>query len=145
MLVSIHILAGSTIGSFLDNEFLAFILGFLSHYFLDALPHWDYLEFFDIKNKSHWIKSAIDLLLGVVIVFLFIFFSFGPLIIISAALGAALPDILEIFYNNFHLKFLKPFSKFHNFVHFKKKISFFQGLPVLLILLMLTFLSIVLK
>src|SRR6266568_8437634 len=43
MILSTHAMVGAAIASFLpSNPTAAFVLGFASHFALDAIPHWDY-------------------------------------------------------------------------------------------------------
>src|ERR1700676_3562729 len=43
MILSTHAIVGAAIASFLPSHpAAAFVLGFASHFILDAIPHWDY-------------------------------------------------------------------------------------------------------
>src|SRR5438105_14577762 len=43
MILSTHAIVGAAIASFLPSHpTIAFVLGFGSHFVLDAIPHWDY-------------------------------------------------------------------------------------------------------
>ncbi len=73
MVLTSHILAGAAIATRINNPILGFVLAFLSHYFLDFIPHREYL----IKNvkEKQWSKSyfdflkiALDISLGVLII-----------------------------------------------------------------------------
>ena len=44
-----HMLVGAAIGSQVSSYWLAFLFGLMSHYLLDSLPHWDYLQKFKIN------------------------------------------------------------------------------------------------
>ena len=49
MILSTHAIVGAAIASFLPSHpTTAFVLGFGSHFVLDAIPHWDY----PIKSAS---------------------------------------------------------------------------------------------
>ena len=41
MLAASHLVAGGVIGSYIGNPFLAFLLGIIIHFVLDAIPHFD--------------------------------------------------------------------------------------------------------
>ena len=60
MILLVHILFGAVIGSAIKNIPLAIVLAFLSHHFLDLLPHIEY----PIKNieKKQWRKAMPDIL-----------------------------------------------------------------------------------
>jgi hypothetical protein len=122
-------------------------VGLASHYFLDTLPHWDYVPKdtgLDLKKKTYLIRAVLDLAGAVIITGIFIWFYPFRASIFWAAVGSSLPDALEIIYNNFSFfKWLKSTSAFHNWVHFKKDIGFSQGLPVLVLIILLTFIAII--
>jgi hypothetical protein len=49
MVLSTHAIVGAAISSFITSQpAAAFVLGFASHFALDAIPHWDY----PIKSSS---------------------------------------------------------------------------------------------
>ena len=70
MILTPHILAGAAIGANSSNFLTAFIFGLASHFVLDALPHWDYIDKIDISRPSHLIKIGLDFILGIIIVLL---------------------------------------------------------------------------
>jgi hypothetical protein len=49
----VHGMAGAVIGSRLDSPILAFILGFVSHFILDAIPH-------DSNEARDWENNGTD-------------------------------------------------------------------------------------
>ncbi len=115
MILASHIIISGLIGAQSKSYFLAALAGLVSHYVLDAVPHWDeYLskEFKDktetgisfIKNKLFWkemAKVAIDILLGLII---FYVLAGRDLDYGSAALALTgiffgiLPDPLQLLY-----------------------------------------------
>jgi hypothetical protein len=49
MILSTHAVVGVALASFVPSHpFAAFVIGFASHFALDAIPHWDY----PIKSRS---------------------------------------------------------------------------------------------
>lgn len=128
MILLAHLLFGAAIGQKISNPILAIILAFLSHYFLDFLPHTEYL-IENIKNKQ-WRKAApdilrviLDFLLGSLIIFIF---SKNQTIIYICAFFAILPDgftILSYFLPN---KILKIHDKLH-----REKAHFFRDIATL--------------
>jgi hypothetical protein len=129
MILLIHLLFGAAIGSTVKNIPLAIILAFLSHYFLDFLPHTEY----PIENieEKQWrkllpniLKIALDFCLG----FLFILiFSKNQPIIYVCAFFAILPDSFIVLNHFMSNKILEIHDKFHQQIHFLKykKISKF--------------------
>jgi len=113
MILLVHLLLGALIGQKILNPFLAIILAFLSHYFLDLIPHVEY----NIKNikKKQWqvaypefLKVFLDFISGVFLIYIF---SSNHFAIYACAFFAILPDGLSLFYrSNFHqekIHFLK--------------------------------------
>jgi hypothetical protein len=124
-------LFGAAIGSIVKSIPLAIILAFLSHYFLDFIPHLDY----HLKNteKKKWIimlpnisKISFDFFLGVLLIFLF---SKNQPIIYLCAFLAIVPDGLTVLNGLLPNKILAIHSKLHiDKIHFlkdNKKISNF--------------------
>jgi hypothetical protein len=129
MILLVHLLFGTAIGQKASNPFLAVILAFLSHYFLDIFPHIEY----PIKNikSNNWKKSAPDILrvvldFSVGILFIFLFSNNKPIVYVCAFF-AVLPDALTILNSFFPGKILEAHNKFHEKIHFlkNKKISNF--------------------
>lgn len=130
MVLIAHLLLGATIGSLVNNAPLAIILAFLSHYFLDALPHIEY-PIGNIKKKQwknckpDFISVALDFYLGITLIFIF---SHNSPIIYSCAVVATIPDGLSLLNLVVKNKILKIHAVFHKqLIHFleNKKISFF--------------------
>ena len=77
MILTIHAVAGAAVANQFNNKLIAWILAFLSHFLLDAIPHKDYdlsgakLGF---KDKRFWIfisKAVIDLSIGFILIIIF--------------------------------------------------------------------------
>ncbi|OGZ84101.1 MAG: hypothetical protein A2599_03815 [Candidatus Staskawiczbacteria bacterium RIFOXYD1_FULL_39_28] len=130
MILLVHMLVGALIGQKTSGLFLAIILAFLSHYFLDLFPHIEY----SIKNikgglwrKSilDFIKIFLDFLAGLILIF---FLSKNYLINYACAFFAILPDGLTVLSYLMPNKILNRHDFFHRKqVHFLKykKISVF--------------------
>ena len=125
MVIVPHMLAGAAIGAHSPNVWAAFCFGLLSHYLLDSLPHWEYLDSIKISKFKHLAKILIDLIIAIIIVLIVAW----PLkiIIIFGIMGALLPDFIEFLYINYKIKLLRPLSLFHHKVHYYKKIPFLKG------------------
>jgi len=121
----VHGSAGLLIGSQTGNPWLAFILGFLSHFILDAIPH-DSLEIKNWQDRGNYIKkiaseAIIDLLL-----FLGLFFLLWQNNLVeptwamgAGILGALLPDYIWGLGEFFKIenKWLEKFKHLHNLDH----------------------------
>jgi len=131
MILTPHFIVGAAIGAKTHNLGLIIILGILSHYILDFIPHWDYVnhgikDFHKTKDFKalfpDLFKITIDGLIGLLIVFLIVWqkdlLNLNNLIfVILGIFFSILPDILLftaiIFggtlaqkYIDFHHKFL---------------------------------------
>ncbi len=124
MILTPHILAGAAIATNISNPFLGLILAFLSHYFLDFIPHREY----SIKNikKRQWQKSffdslkiALDIFLGILII---LFLTKKLFLAFTGSFFALLPDGFTLLFLIFpENKFLKKHYFFHS-----KKVHFFK-------------------
>ncbi|HUP26260.1 MAG TPA: hypothetical protein VM124_01275 [Candidatus Limnocylindrales bacterium] len=137
MLVTSHILAGAALGTLFSNRpggvVIGFGVGVLSHYILDAVPHWERLfgpHYNNTLSKNHhdWprhilVQGAMDLLVGVVLLRYFAFQANRPLAqaIFWGGIGGALPDIIDNapFWSHMtkNLPFLKITMRVHRRVH----------------------------
>ena len=125
MILTAHLLAGAAIASKIQPAPLALFLAFLSHYFLDLIPHWEY-SIDNIKGKRwgkslfDFLKVGLDILAGVLLIFLF---SENQPIIYAGAFLAIFPDGLTLFGLIFSNKLLEHNDDFHNKIHFLKDIK----------------------
>jgi len=130
MILLVHLLFGAAIGAKIQYFFLAVILSFLSHYFLDLFPHTEYpIE--NIKNNQwqdsfpDFLRVVIDFCLGILIIYLL---SDNSLKIYVCAFFAILPDgltFLEYFWKNNCLQKHNDFHRKKIHVLKYKKISVF--------------------
>ncbi|MEK7062265.1 MAG: hypothetical protein AAB940_00805 [Patescibacteria group bacterium] len=151
MILSSHIIAASAVAAPLlsrplDFANMAFIFfaSFLSHFFLDALPHWDYkmLSFTKENGERRFIfkkyfstkdflKNLLDGVIGLAGAILIIGFpkDFSEFILFGLIVfGSILPDALEATYAINKYRFLEPLHKFHLTIHGKRV---FQNRPFL--------------
>lgn len=129
MILTTHMLAGGAIGRLVpQNPFLAFILGFLSHFVLDAIPHSQYelksltgkkssLEL-DMVIDERFLRDlgmiSLDFCLGAT---LSLAISGSSLSVVCGALGGILPDFLLFVYFKTKTFLLKPIQEFHVFLN----------------------------
>ncbi|MDX9893433.1 MAG: hypothetical protein RB292_03390 [Patescibacteria group bacterium] len=141
MYLTIHAAAGALIGTYVENSLISFIVGFMSHFFLDMLPHKDG----ELPTKTHSAKALRKLYFSKIVGL--IYFDISMAIIVAGALftnniqfltkpiiwgmiGAILPDVFQalsfFFAKN---KILRKFNEFHNFIHYspQQPISFING------------------
>ena len=119
MVLTPHALIGAALASAVpEHPLIGFFLGFVSHFILDAVPHWDYhLDFFEtnLLSRNDLIKLAADFVLGLSLVWLFV-----PTLI-WGALGALTPDALQFIYRKTKFRFLAPLQSFHLWIHADKE------------------------
>ncbi|MDO8676363.1 MAG: hypothetical protein Q7K16_01790 [Candidatus Azambacteria bacterium] len=161
MTLASHIIISGLLGASTHNYFLAAIVGFFSHYIVDAIPHWDaYLSpDFDSRAKSKGVlflkdkflykelsKVAIDIIIGLGVLSLMFFETFELENITYAAIGVffgVLPDPLQLLYLITNWRFLKPNHKIQIYLHtliYKGKPSFWPGILTQAATILLVFL-----
>ncbi|MBU4347638.1 hypothetical protein KKD19_03505 [Patescibacteria group bacterium] len=123
MFLTVHGSAAILISEHTNSISLAFILGFISHFILDFLPH-------ENPGLSKWVKKSNEIkkyfflaladfsLLTIVTAILFFNTTFtNPHVIIAGIFGAILPDVLWGIHKATNWKFLKPYHDFHTWIH----------------------------
>lgn len=123
MILLVHMLFGAAIGNLAKNIPAAIVLAFLSHYFLDLLPHIEY----SIANlgQKQWrkkmpdiLKALLDFVFGVL--FILILSKNTPIIYICAFF-AILPDIISLFARIISNRLLEKYHELHiETIHFLK-------------------------
>jgi tetrahydromethanopterin S-methyltransferase subunit F len=143
----IHILIGMIIGIVFNSPLLIIPIALLSHFILDAIPHWDSvfdkIEF--IKNGKTKIKKLdvfmkfFDIFLSIFIVFHFFKYYNKTTKIFLGIFASLLPDLLKIGYltriknNKYYISYLKFHAKIQKDINWKK------GIFIQLILLIILF------
>jgi len=138
MILIPHILTGGAIGRKADKIWLAFVFGWLSHYALDAIPHWEYMKnLAQMFVPANFLQIIIDLILGFLAVwFLTRSFSYSEkLPIFIGAIAAISPDALQSAIYFLKLNWLEPLFVFHKTIHSCRDLTFWQYLPILLLIL----------
>jgi len=137
MILSTHAVVGAAIASFLPSHpAAAFVLGFGSHFVLDAIPHWDYpirsaavdpkigaAMTFDRALLRDAVVIGSDGLLGILGVLLFFASADGLWSILLGAFGAMLPDPLQTIHAHFPYEPLRTLQRFHRWIHTDKLIK----------------------
>lgn len=129
MFLTIHAASGIYLGSQVISPSLAFLIGFISHWFLDFIPHGDEKLIDRTKYTDHELKwklfygAALDTL-GIII--LFYTLTKTEIILLTPSilwgmLGAVAPDYLWGLHKVTHIRVLKPLHKIHNWFHLKIK------------------------
>lgn len=134
MVLSTHAIVGGAVGRILSGQpILALILGFVSHFLLDAIPHWDYKLGSLDKDEAKPLNTSIrldrsfaydclklvaDVLIGLIIAWL----AFGGSAeayasVVAGIFGGLLPDFLQFVYFRFRREPLKSLQRFHQWIH----------------------------
>ena len=126
MIAIAHFLLGALIGKSFESLLLISILAFISHFILDAIPHYGHGHFKHRKedlSARDWGFIVLDVLAGFLLALYFAFqFQFWQ--IAFGAFFAILPDLIS--YSAWRFKLLrKPFFKQFHTLH--NKIHSFHG------------------
>jgi len=132
MILTPHILIGAIIGSKISSPPLIFILSFLSHYFLDMLPHYEY-KISGLKHQKiqydriffiYLSKISIDFLIGMGLALWLIWDTPTKTLAIIGMVSALIPDgLLFLYWRLPDQPILKFFAVPHRACHFLKRIS----------------------
>lgn len=132
MILTTHAIVGAAAGRLVSNPLLAFTLGCISHFLIDAIPHWSYRLasiILDEKNplkkdmiiNRHSIKDlaiiAVDFCIGIILA-IFIFqgkagFTNFSLPLLAGIIGGVLPDALQFAYFKIKRRPLVDLQKLH--------------------------------
>ena len=146
MTLTTHAIVGAAAASILPfNPLVAFCAGFASHLAIDAIPHWDYVDFLPslqqnegdplINHTVSFTSKAFvrdffvvlgDAVLGValsVLVFSFWLFHVPLAIVLVGAVAGILPDPLQVLYWKTRAKILEPLQRLHVWVQKGKQLQ----------------------
>jgi len=137
MILTNHAITGAALASLIPNQpLVGFSVGFLSHFVLDAIPHWDYnLEskkedgnkmnddlVINRKFAKDILKIGTDGMTGLLLAyFLFSFYmKVSVFAVLCGAIGAMTPDALQFVYMKWRHQPLVSFQHFHIWIHTDK-------------------------
>ncbi len=153
MFLTVHAAAGTIIGETSPNVLIAFVLGFISHFSLDIIPHGDTRL---IKEKFKFSRDEINLLkkltladvlvMSVILALLYVTGHVTDILSVMFGIaGALLPDFIQGIYVLTEAPLLKKYFSLHWNIHYVLKgltVSFETGL-IIQIFFLLTFLSLI--
>jgi len=145
MIIAVHTAIGVIIAQKTKTALIAFIVGVILHFVLDFIPHGDrkILQWFSRKINRDLILSLNVLDAFITIVYLLYIFTYGSIqstgILFWAIMGSILPDFIHIYAELFKVKILKPYSKFHDFIHdyIPSKMTMKEGLMLQFVIIIL--------
>lgn len=141
MTLATHMVAGAAAAKvFSSHPVEAFLVGWLSHYILDSVVHWDYpLSItggdehapINVRQASRKLiaydvaKVLTDVAIGAILIFILSwnFSSHNVPLLIAGALGAVVPDFLQFLFGIFKVRILAILQDFHNFMHAKRTLK----------------------
>ena len=141
MILSTHAIVGGAIASLMPGHpALAFVVGVASHFAIDAIPHVDYpLHSITVRRSAasaltlNWLLVqdlsliTLDACVGLAIV-LCLYASPGAIIaVLAGALGAMLPDPLQVLQKLYPREPLRSLQRFHGWMHTKRRLSWPLG------------------
>jgi hypothetical protein len=141
MILSTHAIVGAAIGSLMPHHpALGFACGVASHFAIDAIPHWDYsLRSISIKPaqgsalRFNWSLGrdlgliSFDALGGLTVALWLYATPAAGLAVLLAALGAMLPDPLQLVHRLYPREPLATLQRFHVWIHSKRKLTWPLG------------------
>lgn len=164
MILSVHAFVGAAAGRIFPNPVVAFIIAFLSHFILDALPHWEYGLASFSENKENpllnkiilsrktindLLHTSFDFLVGAIIAILIFknggIFTKDSIPLIAGIFGGIFPDILQLAYFKIRRQPFTTLQKFHLRIHTKRESPIFpyglisQTLVIMIVIIILKF------
>jgi hypothetical protein len=142
MILSTHAIVGGAVASLLPSHpVLVAMLGFASHFLIDAIPHWDYpLQSISVKPGADNRKLRLDrrLVLDLFLIGLDAFAGLGaaiflfaplasPVVIAVGAVAGMLPDPLQFVHSLYPHQPLKILQGFHVWIHSKQRLGWRLG------------------
>ncbi len=130
MLLTPHTLVGASIGASTNNVSLIIILAFLSHFILDAIPHFDwgtwhnYDSNFKLEKKDYILLVTDVSTAGILLFWVWTKWDYNIYIVLGA-FSAVLVDLIDNvpFWKRWmrQTSFGRFIHKIHTFVHYKIK------------------------
>lgn len=131
MFLTAHATVAAALTQSIPNPLVAFVIGFFSHFVLDAIPHGDEIIGTSPTKKGRMIRLFIAASIDGVILFIVLFTALSrglfhfPTSTLFAAFGSMLPDALQILPEIFDSPILSRFRDFHHRCHAGLEKSFF--------------------
>jgi hypothetical protein len=137
MFLAVHASVGALAGNAVDNPFAAFVLGFVSHFFIDMVPHGDAHMYEGYKSGKRKMRAVLyatsDAIATIVLIGMFFTREdfFRPLNVSLGIIGGLLPDLIVLIYEMVKPKqrwWYRRLESFHT-LHMKNHCWFGRFLP----------------
>ncbi len=138
MILTTHAIAGAAVASLNPTRPVSgFFAGFVLHFILDAIPHWDYKLrsgsidpyvgsrfVFDRVFFGDVLRIGSDMSLGIILpLAFFYFYSDVPFYtVLAGAVGGIMPDALQFAYGRLRWKPLAVLQDFHFWIHTSRRL-----------------------
>jgi hypothetical protein len=141
MILSTHAVVGAALASLMPSHpVAAFVVGFASHFVIDAIPHWDYpvrsISFgVGARNNVRMTAARIrdlavigfDGLAGLVLAIAIFGTEANLVAVLAGAVGAMLPDPLKFADSLYPSAPLTTLDRFHTWIHSNRKLDWPLG------------------
>lgn len=123
MTLTTHAAIGAAIGTFVASPLEGFLLGAVSHFLVDMIPHGDnqLADLFRIHKKKKLAVAYVTIDAAIAILFILAMFAMRTsdtnVAFAAAIAGSILPDLLVGLSDALKFKPLKKFYKFHFYFH----------------------------
>ena len=115
-----HFITGAAIGKLSGNPIIAAMVGFIFHFIMDMIPHWDYGYHFK-KTIPSFMTAILDPILGIAVVaWIIIGRDFSQAAVINILIGGffcLLPDALSVLIKLLKINPLKYLVTLHDNLH----------------------------
>lgn len=122
MFLAVHASVGAIAGNTVSSPTVAFVLGFLSHFFMDMIPHGDENIYHGYKSgtkvKRALLYVAADAVLTVILIAVFFLRQdfFSPVAVSMGIVGGLLPDLIVGLYEVTKLD-KRERKRFYGWIH----------------------------
>lgn len=141
LILATHAVVGAAVASLIPNHpLLAFVAGVVSHFAIDAFPHWDYRLRSMFRGADGAaalpIDSGLFIDLGLIgldaclglLLAIWLFSTPATIVtILLGALGGMLPDPLQFAHRLYPHEPLRSLQQFHSWIHSKTKLAWPLG------------------
>ena len=122
MLLAAHSLAGAAVGEAIGNLFYAFLAGFVVHFLLDAIPHYDTTDNGKYTIRQILLVTIDGMIALTLLAVLYFHYPVHRAGFVAGAIGGVLPDVLSIIppVKKFMMRFAfgRHLQQFHERIQF---------------------------